>query len=817
MLRLRPARPHVQQMGPDECGPACLAMVLQHFGKQVKLREVRQLIGPMSGNVSVLIEAARRYGLTARKAQYVPDIELKEVDEQAPNEGHADAAEFFKPGSILHFDPRGHNWGHFVVFWRVGRRGVEIGDPGEPGPIWITNEEFLKRFSGVVLEFEPTKDFVPSSGEKPRLWPYLRQLVVKSGLMPRILVTSLLMQVFGLALPLFTKTLIDRGGGDQHFLTVIGVGLLGLVVFNFLSSLIRSHLLLHLRTQLDVQMTTSFVEHLMRLPFAFFQRRTTGDLIMRLNSNATIREVATSGVIAGLLDGSLVILYLIIIFATSGLMTLIVLVLAGVQAGLYVFAYRRYREVMTRELKAQAEVQGYEVEMLAGIESLKSAGAEHRAAEAWCNRFVDVLNVTLARGRLSAWVDSILGAMRMASPLLVLWAGAFLVLKGEMTLGTMFAVNALAGGLLVPFSGLVSTALQFTTLRSYVERVEDVLEENPEQEAEGKVRDQTLRGRISLEGVFFRYGQATPMVVRDASVDIQPGQRVAIVGRSGSGKSTLARLLVGLYAPTEGRILYDGLDLAQLDYQSVRKQFGFVAQNPYIFGDTIHNNIALTDPGLSSEAVERAARLAHIHDDIMAIPGGYEAMLAEGGMSLSGGQRQRIALARAIAHRPKVLVLDEATSDLDTVTESAIQKELESLSSTVVVIAHRLSTVVRADLILVMEAGGIIERGTHAELLSQNGYYSRLVVAQTRLDQTATGSTSDGHSRLTVGVVGRGRVRSDPPEGVHALGTVVRLLAEAVPGWRFERWAGDLATNTNPAILRMDRAKAVVAVFSEAP
>jgi ABC-type bacteriocin/lantibiotic exporter with double-glycine peptidase domain len=306
----------------------------------------------------------------------------------------------------------------------------------------------------------------------------------------------------------------------------------------------------------------------------------------------------------------------------------------------------------------------------------------------------------------------------------------------------MLGLNAVAAGFLGPLANLVTTAQQLQLLGSYLERIDDVMRTPPEQDR-SKVRlAPVLKGRITLEHVSFRYGPAAPLVVSDVSVDITPGQFVAIVGRSGSGKSTLARLLVGLYAPTSGRILYDGMDLAELEVRSLRRQMGIVPQQPFLFGSSIRQNIAIADPSLSLEAVTDAARLAAIHDDVLAMPMGYETLLLDGGASLSGGQRQRVALARALVHKPAVLLLDEATSALDALTEAQVHGSIARLHSTRIVIAHRLSTVVNADMILVMQDGQLVEQGTHTLLLARGGPYATLVGAQVKTEHTATRRTT---------------------------------------------------------------------------
>ena len=395
-----------------------------------------------------------------------------------------------------------------------------------------------------------------------------------------------------------------------------------------------------------------------------------------------------------------------------------------------VLSWRRNQRLMSGSLQAQADTQSYAYELLAGIETLKASGAEHRAAEHWGGLFTDQVNIDLTRGRLTAAVNSVMSTLQIASPLVILMVGAFQVLDGDISLGTMLSAAALGAGFLNPLATMVSSGLQLQLLASYMQRINDVLDTPREQHGEHVRPAPRLSGQIRADDVSFAYGTLAPAVVSHVSLEIEPGQHIGIVGRSGSGKSTLAHLLLGLYRPTNGRIEFDGHDLADLDAGSVRRQLGIVTQRPYLFGSSVRENIALTNPELPLEAVIEAAQIACVHDDIVAMPMGYDTQLHDGGASVSGGQRQRIALARALVHRPSILLLDEATSELDTLTEQKIYANLDVISATTIVIAHRLSTIRNADLILVMDQGTIAETGTHDQLLSRRGVYAALVHAQ---------------------------------------------------------------------------------------
>ena len=703
--------PFIQQLSAMECGAACLTMVLAYFGKNIPLEQVRETcsVGRDGVTALTLVNAAALYGLRTRAVR----CELEDL-------------ELLEPGTILHW-----SFNHFVIFERLRRDGVEIVDPAV-GRRRVPMAEMGKQFTGVALLLEPSEDFSPEERRRNHLWPTVKRILGHDGLLSRIVVTSLLVQLAALALPIMTAQLVDQvvPRGDRRMLAVLMAGVGAMVMFQFLATLVRGHLLLHLRTLVDARMTLGFVDHLTDLPYSYFQSRSAGDLMMRLNSNSTVREILTSGVLSGILDGIMVVLYLGIMLALNLVISSLVLAIGAANVAVYFLSRRRQRDLAAKNLQTEARSQGYQVELLTSMETLKAMGAEKRAVSHWSGLFVDVLNVSLERGRLAATVDALTAALRMGSPLAILGLGAVLALAGKLSLGEMLALDALAVGFLIPLSKLVDTALQLELMGRYIERLNDVLDTPAEQTQLGTRRLHHLSGNVALDRVSFRYGPLAPYVVQNVSLEVHPGQFVAIVGRSGAGKTTLAHLLIGLYRPTSGKILFDGIDLSELDMRSVRQQFGIVTQSHHLFGATIRDNIALSDPSLPMSAVVEAAKLADIHDDIIAMPLGYNSVLVDRGASISGGQRQRLALARALVRKPAILLLDEATSALDAASEARIHRALSELRCTRVVIAHRLSTIRRANLILVMEQGAVVEAGTHEELLASGGIYTELVATQ---------------------------------------------------------------------------------------
>ncbi|HYE87184.1 MAG TPA: peptidase domain-containing ABC transporter, partial [Vicinamibacterales bacterium] len=643
--------PFVQQLSAAECGVACLAMTLRYFGKFVPTGVLRDIAvsGRDATNAHKLVETARLFGLQARAVSLDLD--------QLP---------YLDRGTILHWEFK-----HFVVFDRLAKNGVDIVDPAH-GRRRVPMEAFGKSFTGVAILLEPGPGFESSEQPDSPVASYMRQLVSERTVLGHIVLTSLLIQTFGLGFPLLSRLLVDRviPNRDYDLLAAAAVTIVFVVFFQACAAILRQYGLLYLRIRLDSRMTLAFLDHLLGLPFEFFQRRSAGDLMVRLTSNSTVREILTSVAMSALLDGSLALGYLAILLLVSPLLAGVTLAVGAAQVAVALATRRQQQRLIAAGMDAQAKSQGYLMEMLSGVEVLKSLGAEQRALDHWSSLFVTELNTNIKRGKLDAILDSVSAGLRNGSTLALMLISATLVLRNEITVGDMLAVVALATAFLTPLMSLVGSGTRLQLMVVYLERLTDVLNTAVERDRASGVSPGTLSGAITLSEVSYRYGPISPMVVKKASLSIEPGQFVAIVGRSGSGKSTLARLLVGLYDPTEGSVLYDGKDLKTLDLRAVRSQIGVVTQQSQLFAGTISSNIALADPEAGMDRIISVAQQAAIHGDIVAMPMSYDTMVVDRGGSLSGGQQQRLAIARALLCAPRILVLDEATSQLDTQTEA---------------------------------------------------------------------------------------------------------------------------------------------------
>lgn len=708
--------PLVLQGSDVECAAACVAMVATFFGYELSLREARDVcaIGRDGASAAAIARAARSVGLAVKAVRAGPG-----VVQALPLPGIA-------------------HWGndHFVVVERVRRGRVHVVDPAR-GRRRLTSGQFAGEVGKVVLTMAPGPEFGRRPAPRAPFWRrYLSALTAMPGAraaVAQLLGASAVVQLLGLAVPLGAWAVIDKvvPARAGPVLPLLGAGIAVIVAAQLITGYLRGTLIVYLQGRLDTQAMISFCSHLLRLPLAYFQRRSTGDILLRVGCIGMIRELLTAQTLAAVLDVLMVVLYLGVLLAVNITVALIAAAVIAAQVALLAVSLPLARDTLAAELTTQGQAYGDIAEAVDGVATLKAAAAEHRAVSRWSELFIRWLRASLRRSHLTALVETVSGGLRTAAPLAVLWFAAAQVMHGRLSLGTAIALTWLASAIVVPLSTLAANGQRLQLVGAQLQRLADVLDSDPEIPAGPPPGGgQRPRGQISLDRVSFSYDRYSASVLREVTARIEPGTRVAIVGASGAGKTTLALLILGFYQPTGGTVRFDGTDLAAADPRLVRTRVGSVLQDAFVFSGTIADNIALHDPAITPAAIERAARLACLHDDIAGLPQGYATRIGEHGGGLSGGQRQRLAIARALAREPVVLLLDEATSHLDAATESALHANLAGLDCTQIIIAHRLSTVRDADHILVLHDGQLAEHGTHDTLLAVGGRYAALVAAQ---------------------------------------------------------------------------------------
>lgn len=687
-------------------------MIGSYYGISLPIRYIKSIAGSSRSGISLyrLAETAQTLGF---------EVNGLRVDQ-------SDLSEVRLP-AVAHW--KGN---HYIVVYQVTDTHVIVADPAI-GVEKLTREQFSNHWIGVLLTFAPTAE-LKGAGESRHstfaryaayVWPHKRMLAL-------ILLLSVVIQLISLSLPVITQTVIDRVlvFRNDQLLILLMSAMLVISIVNGLFIFARQWISSKTALQIDMGMVHAFYKHLLGLPLPFFNERTVGDILTRVNENEKIRHILTSGATNFILDSVTIVVYGSLMLYYNPKLFLIVSAIFPLYAVLIGVVSPRMRRNSRKQFLAHADSDSLMVETVSHIAIVKSLTAEATVFGQLKDKFKKATELRL-RGAL-LWVSAEAGGewIRSFGTIAILYFGSRYVLQGDMTAGELVAFTVLLATVTQSISYMIHMLDELMEARISIERLDDVFQADPEQPASNDLTKLTeVLGYISFENVTFRYEQDGDNVLQDVTLEIMPGQTVAIVGRSGSGKSTLAHLLMKMYEPVNGTIRLDGHDLRSLDAQSLRQAIGVVQQGTAMFRGTIRDNISLRQHEAMFEDIEAAAKLAGAQDFIDALPLGYETMIGEGGMRLSGGQSQRIAIARALLGNPPLLIFDEATSALDTESEQTIQKNMGLIAKgrTTLIITHRLHSIQYADLIVVLDQGAIAESGTHEELLQLQGLYYDLV------------------------------------------------------------------------------------------
>ena len=711
------AHPFIEQQSSSDCGVACLAMIGRYWGKPFGINSLRNLadVGRAGVSLKRLATTAEKLGFHAKPVR----ASLSALTDQT--------------------NPWIAHWqgDHYVVVYKVKGNRVLMADPAV-GRRWFSARDFQKGWSGYALLLEPTAQLEAAKTEKSSLGRFWGLLWPHRLVLFQIILASVLLQVFGLVTPFFTQVILDRVVINKSFVTlnVFSVGLLLFGVWRVGIVAIRQYLLDYFSNRLNLTMISGFISHTLMLPLKFFESRQVGDIITRVQENQKIQLFLTRQAVSTWLDALMIFVYLGLMVYYNWKLTLLALAIIPPIVILTFVATPLMQRISREIFKQDAAETSSLVEMLTGVATVKTAAAERDFRWRWEDLFTSTLNTQFRGQKLSNGLQVISGLINTLGSTLLLWYGATLVIQDQLTIGQFVAFNMLIGNVITPILALVGLWYELQEVVISVERLDDVFSATPEESTQNPLLVlPRLRGDVRFENVTFRYDEDEERnTLQNVSFEARSGQTVAIVGRSGSGKSTLVSMLQGLYHPIKGRIWMDEHDIKHASPQSLRAQLGVVPQECFLFSGTILENITLYRPEFTLEQVIEVAKLAEAHAFIQDLPLGYNTKVGERGSTLSGGQRQRIAIARALLGGPRILILDEATSSLDTESERRFQQNLARISRdrTTFIIAHRLSTVRNADYILVLDKGVVAERGTHDELMADRGIYYHL--AQQQLD-----------------------------------------------------------------------------------
>ncbi|MEM0921717.1 MAG: NHLP family bacteriocin export ABC transporter peptidase/permease/ATPase subunit [Pseudomonadota bacterium] len=713
----RRACPTVLQLEAAECGAAALAMVLGRFGRFAPLDELRALCGVSrdGSKASSLLRAARKFGLDARglkaEPRHLPDLDYP----------------------LIAFV----NFNHFLVLEGATNKKVWINDPAS-GKRTETMEEFEEGFTGVVLTFSRGPEF-KRGDTRPGLVSSLAGRF--AGVAPAlwfVFLVSLALVIPGIIVPVFSLIFVDyvlvRALDDWLAPLLIGMGITAVVRFILLE--LQSQTLLRAGTEMTLRTADTLVWKMLRLPISFFDQRFAGEIADRVNLNENLAGLLTGDLASAAVNMLMALFFLAAMMVYYPPLAAVVAVLALLNVVVLLLSARVMSDRYRRLSIDNGKFSGARVAGLKDMETFKASGSEDLLFGRWLGLYANVVNGGQEVARLSAWIAPIPGLISAAITAAVLIGGGFAIMAGDLTIGGLVAFQSLAASFAGPVAALAGFGAQMQEIRSYTQRLDDILAQDLDvrfseaaNTAAPQPGDPLPRGAVELRDVSFGYAPLEPPLIDGLNLSLAPGARVALVGASGSGKSTVGKLIGGLEQPRDGQVLIDGRSPLDWPREALATRLAYIRQDVVLFEGTVRENLCLWDRTIPEADMIRAAHDAQIHASIAARPGGYDAVISEGGGNFSGGEKQRIEIARALSTNPSVIILDEATSALDPISELGVMEAIRRRGATCIVIAHRLSAIRDCDEIVVLDRGQVAERGRHQDLMGSGGLYAHLLEA----------------------------------------------------------------------------------------
>lgn len=704
----------ILQNDETDCGPACLAAIFGKYGLKVSIAKIRDIAGTDRQGTSAcgLVKVIEHYGFE----QKVVEADKNALTQKLPLPA---IAHVVIDNTLL----------HYVVITKIKDNTVVVSDPAK-GSVRYKKEDFFKIWTNVLILIAPTKESQKGNKKESTLSSFFRLLISQKWLLLRIFILSMILTSIGIITSFYYQVLMDNivPSLSIEMLNYVSAITLSLFLVQICLNFFRGLLIVKLEQNIDIPIMLGYYNHALILPMKFYSMRDTGEIISRFNDASSIRDIVSEASLTIMMDTIMAVVGAVVLFNSNRLLFLISVVML-ILYGIIVFVYNKpIKKINRKIMEMNSKVTSQFVETINGIETIKAFNQEDNEKEKTDKLYKKFLKKVFNGGVLSLSQQTITMFVAVVGELVILWVGVAYVIKGELTLGELITFNALLGYFIEPIKNLINLQPSIQTAVVAADRLGEILDITPEYNYEHEqLNDKIKFDKISISNLDFRYG-TRELVLKDINLEICRGEKIAFVGESGSGKTTLANLLVRLYEQEKGSIKLDSIDIREFSIKQIRDNISYISQNTFLFSGTIRENLLFGNSDVSDDDISQVCKICELEEYINSLPLKFNTRIEENGKNLSGGQKQRLAIARALLKKPEILIMDEATSNLDYVTERSIEKTINNFSKnmTTIIIAHRLSTIKDCDKILVLRNGQIVETGNHRDLLNQRGYYYQL-------------------------------------------------------------------------------------------